>query len=299
MLVMEVRPVSQRLCDLGEGPHWDVNTQRLYYVDAFVGDVCRLDPATGVTESVHLDGITTFVIPYQSDPSNLLITVTKQVRKLNFATGEFKILGTVEPDKPKSRFNDGKCDAKGRLWTGSMILGEVGQGHLYKMDSSYNFIPFADNISLTNGITWSLNYDTMYYIDSEGKKIFVFDYDLGSGTASNQRVLFDYETKDFENLGVPDGMTTDIEGKLWVACYGGGCILRLDPIKKSILQKVDIPVKRVTSLCFGGPHFDILYVTTASHESTEEEKKSQPLAGAVFAVTGHGTRGQPACLFSN
>ncbi|KAF8778401.1 hypothetical protein HNY73_015125 [Argiope bruennichi] len=85
---MSVTAVSQRLSDLGEGPHWDVSTQKLYYVDAFVGDVCRLDPATGVSEVVHLDGITTFVIPYRSDPSKLLITLTRQIRKLDFATLE-------------------------------------------------------------------------------------------------------------------------------------------------------------------------------------------------------------------
>ncbi|GBN90871.1 hypothetical protein AVEN_270661-1 [Araneus ventricosus] len=114
---MSVTAVSQRLSDLGEGPHWDVSTQKLYYVDAFVGDVCRLDPATGVTEAVHLDGIVTFVIPYKSDPSKLLITLTRQVRKLDFETGQSEVLAELPAEPSTARFNDGKCDSNGRAWT--------------------------------------------------------------------------------------------------------------------------------------------------------------------------------------
>ncbi|XP_042905098.2 regucalcin [Parasteatoda tepidariorum] len=293
---MSVTKVSDRLSDLGEGPHWDVNSQRLYHVDAFVGEVCRLDPVTGITESVDLDGIVTFVIPFRSDPSNLLITLTQEVRKLNFGTGESEVLTQLSHDNPKYRFNDGKCDTKGRLWTGTLIPGEADQGHLYKMDKTYNLQQVEDKITLSNGLAWSLNNDTLYYIDSEARKINVFDFNLHDGTATNRRILIDYNVdEDYKELGYPDGMTIDIEGKLWVANYAGGCVIRIDPETKTILRRFDIPAKNVTSCCFGGPHFDILYVTTAK---SAEDEGNYPDAGAVFAITAHGTRGQPPNHFS-
>ncbi|XP_054708312.1 regucalcin-like [Uloborus diversus] len=290
---MSVSAVSKTCFDLGEGPHWDARHQKLYFVDAFVGDVCRLDTKTGSAEKVHFDGIVSFVIPYQDNDSDVILSVTKQVRKLNFKTGQSELLTTVAPET-RERFNDAKCDARGRLWAGTLVEGEKMKGYLYKLDSSNNFQPIVDKITLTNGLTWSLDNQTLYYIDSGEKKIFVFDFNLEEGTTSNQRVLFDYNTDEgFENLGVPDGMTIDIEGKLWVCNYGGSCVLRLDPQTRSILQRVEMPAKNVTSCCFGGPHYDILYVTTASAGLTEEEKERHPKAGSVFAVTGLGTRGQP------
>ncbi|KAG8182676.1 hypothetical protein JTE90_012912 [Oedothorax gibbosus] len=295
---MNVTAVSERKSDLGEGPHWDPLIQKLYYVDAFVGDVCRLDPATGLTETVHLDGITTFVIPYRTDPSKLLITLTRQIRKLDFNTGESEVLTELTPADGKDRFNDGKCDNRGRLWTGTLVPSEEEKGHLYRLDPNYTLTQVADKVTLSNGLAWSIDNRKFYYVDSEKKIIHSFDYNLEDGTASNQQVLVNYSERDeFKDLGVPDGMTIDIEGKLWVACYGGSCLLRLDPETRTILHKVDFPCKNVTSCCFGGPHLDILYVTTAKRELPEDEKDSEPLAGAVFAVTGHGTRGQPPVLF--
>ncbi|GIY39877.1 regucalcin [Caerostris extrusa] len=286
---MSIKAVSERLSDLGEGPHWDVNTQKLYYVDAFVGDVCRLDPATGVTEAVHLDGITTFVIPYRSDPSKLLVTLNRQVRKLNFTTGESELLTELPPETAPARFNDGKCDARGRAWTGTLVPQEEEKGHLYRLDPGYVLTQISDKITLSNGLAWSLDNRTLYFIDSEGKKIYFFDFNLEDGSASNRQILIDYNEKEFEGLGVPDGMTIDVEGKLWVACFGGSCVLRIDPATKTILRKIEMPCTNVTSCCFGGPHFDILYVTTAKKEGVTD----QPQAGAVFAVTDLGTRGQP------
>ncbi|GFR30061.1 regucalcin [Trichonephila clavata] len=176
---------------------------------------------------------------------------------------------------------------------GTLVPGETEKGHLYRLDSGYVLTQISDKITLSNGLAWSLDNRTLYYNDSEARKIYYFDYNLEDGSATNKRVLINYnEDTAFENLGYPDGMTIDIEGKLWVACYAGGCVLRIDPATKTILRKLEMPCKNVTSCCFGGPHFDILYVTTAKAEGVNE-----PQAGAVFAVTGLGTRGQPPSHF--
>lgn len=295
---MSVEVASKRLSNLGEGPHWDRLTQKLYYVDAFVGDICQLDTTTGETEAVTFDGTVTLVVPYQNQPHNLLITKGKEVRKLNWNTKESKVVSIVDPENPKTRFNDGKCDPRGRLWTGTLIEGQAEGGSLYSLDSSYKFTKFADKITVSNGLTWTLDYRTLFYIDSEARRIYEFDFDLEAGTASNQRVLVDYNVDDgYADLGVPDGMTIDIEGKLWVACFGGGCVIRVDPKTKKILQKVDIPATKTTSCCFGGPHYDILYVTTAWMGLSEEDRKDEPQAGAVFAVKNLPVRGQNAYDF--
>ncbi|XP_071034792.1 regucalcin [Parasteatoda tepidariorum] len=300
---MSVSRVSKKRFALGEGPHWDNRNQRLYFVDIDAGETCRLNPSTGETEIVvHSEGIISFAIPYQSDPSNLLISSTQEIKKLNFNAGNTEFLTKVNYNDPKFRINDGKCDAKGRLWTGTMITGVIGtlhkEGHLLKMDNTYKMTQVLDGISISNGLAWTSNNDTMYYIDSDCRTIYAYDYNLEEGTASNRRILIDYnKEKGFEDLDLPDGMTIDTENKLWVCHYGGGCVLRIDPATKAILKRVDIPAKHVTSCCFGGPNLDILYVTTAAQ--TEEIRKNFPEAGAVFAVTDHGCRGLQPYAFND
>ncbi|XP_015918150.3 regucalcin [Parasteatoda tepidariorum] len=300
---MSVSRVSKKRFVLGEGPHWDNRSQRLYFVDIDAGETCRLNPSTGETEIVvHSEGIIGFAIPYQSDPSNLLISSTQEIKKLNFDTGYTEFLTKVNYKNPKFRFNDGKCDAKGRLWSGTMITGVVGtlhkEGHLFKMDNTYKMTQVDEGISLSNGLTWNCSNDTMYYIDSDCRTIYAYDFNLEEGVISNKRILIDCnKEKGFENIaGLPDGMTIDTENKIWVCFSGGGCVLRIDPTTKTILRRVDLPVVKVTSCCFGGPNLDILYVTTAAR--TEEVRKTNPEAGAIFAVTDHGCRGLQPYTFN-
>ncbi|GBN14202.1 Regucalcin [Araneus ventricosus] len=256
----------------------------------FVPKAKRIFAALDSQQQQFRNGIVTFVIPYKSDPSKLLITLTRQVRKLDFETGQSEVLAELPAEPSTARFNDGKCDSNGRAWTGTLVPGENEKGHLYRIDPEYALTRVSDKFTLSNGLAWSLDNRTMYFIDSEARKIYYFDYNIRDGTASNKQILIDYsQRREFDSLGVPDGMTIDIEGKLWVAHFGGACVLRIDPETRSVLRKIDMPCTNVTSCCFGGPHFDILYVTTAQKAGVTD----QPQAGAVFAITGLGTRGQP------
>ena len=130
----------------------------------------------------------------------------------------------------------------------------------------------------------------MYYVDTLIKKVYSFDYNESAGTITNQTVAVDYTQN--SALGLPDGMTTDAEGKLWVAGYGGA-VIRWDPATGKKLAYIPIPAKCVTSCCFGGPNYDKLFVTSATMYAKESELQQYPHPGAVFVVEGLGVHGVP------
>lgn len=303
---MSVSVVSKKKFDLGEGPFWDSSSEALYHADSFVGDYCKLNPRTKVTEIVHLDGgLTTVIIPYTSNPSKLLVTLQKSILSLDWNTKNTQQLAIVEPESPLVRFNDGKCDAKGRFWVGTVTEKEEGGvveggGALHSMEPGTFAVKkhHVENVTLSNGMGWSLDNKTMFFNDSEGQKIFAFDFDLEQGSISNQRVLVDFNsTLGFKGLGYPDGMTVDSEGKLWVACFAGRRVLRVDPDTAKLLRVIEFPSQNMTSCCFGGPGYKDLYVTSAWRGLSEEQMKENPDSGAVFKVTGLGVHGLPPNTF--
>ena len=153
------------------------------------------------------------------------------------------------------------------------------------------------DINISNGITWSLDWSTMYYIDSIPGKVYSFKYDETSGSLSDQKVIIDYSI-DF-SLGIPDGMCTDSEGMLWIAAPRGMNVTRWDPKTGKKLMQITLPVIKPTSCCFGGPNYDILYVTTAIFNASPDELAQYPLSGSIFAVTGLNITGLPPCTFDD
>lgn len=302
---MSVSVCSKRRSELGEGPHWEPSSGTLMHIDAYVHDVCRLDVASQETSTVHLDGIVTFVIPYRSDPNLSVVTVNRQVRKLDWTTGATELLAEVELDRPSNIFNDGKCDVSGRLWAGTMgrysdddLVQESGS--LYSFEASnFDTKIHVRQLGISNGMTWSLDNETMFFNDSLKRKIYSFRFSAEDGTLRDKQVFLDFETNPmFMNCGSPDGMTHDVEGKLWVACWDASRVINIDPETGKLLRQVTFPVSRTTSCCFGGPNYDVLYVTSAWRGLSATERQCQPLAGAVFQVTNLGTRGLAANTFN-
>ncbi|OWF49136.1 regucalcin-like [Mizuhopecten yessoensis] len=283
---------------IGEGPHWDVGTGTLLYVDIMEGDVHRWSPSTGVHEKVHLESPVTLIVPNKN--GGYIIAQNRSICHLDWDTAKLTTIHTVE-EGTSNRFNDGKCDRNGRLWAGTMGVElkdsvEIECGTLYSVDSS-GVKGHQDKVTISNGIAWSGDNQTMYFIDSPLKQIFAFDYDAETGNISNRRVAVHVA------YGCPDGMTIDTEDKLWVACFSAGRVVRYDPETGKELRVVEIPSKRMTSCCFGGDNLEDLYVTScAKHVSVEsltleEVLKQEPLAGSVFRVTGLGVRGHAANKF--
>lgn len=281
---------------IGEGPHWDGDTGTLLFVDIFKGDVHRWKSATGVDEKIHLGGSITFIIPCKK--GGYIVGQNKNICHFDWDTQKLTPLHTVE-EGTTTRLNDAKCDRNGRLWAGTMGMEykdsvDMKRGSLYSFDGISGLRSHMDSVTVANGIAWSADNKTMFFIDSPLKVIYAFDFDAESGNINNRRVAIHVEN------GFPDGMTIDTEDKLWVACFSAGRVVRYDPQSGKELQVVEIPSKRTTSCCFGGDNFEDLYVTScAAHVSVEDLSleqvlKEEPLAGSVFRVTGLGVRGQAA-----
>lgn len=179
------------------------------------------------------------------------------------------------------RFNDGKCDPQGRFWVGSMHLEqEKGEASLFMIDKQGSLEQKINSVTISNGIVWTADKSTMYYIDTPTSEIKAYDYNNTNGEISNEKVVVRIP----ETLGFPDGMTIDSGGMLWVGMWNGGAVICFDPRTGEAIRSIDVPAHNVTSCAFGGKNLDMLYITTASLDMTEAEKRAYPLAGSVFKV---------------
>ncbi|XP_069695228.1 regucalcin-like [Periplaneta americana] len=291
---------------VGEGPHWDHESQALYYVDIPGSTVNKYVPATNKHTTVKIEGgPVSFVIPLEGAKDKFVISVGRNVSIMTWdgesdTPADVKHVCTIDTDKESlnNRLNDGKADPTGRLWAGTMgpDIGSASEfppevGSLYSFSKDWNATKHLTKITISNGLAWTEDQKLMYYIDSPTRKIYVFDFDAKNGKISNKRTAFDYEVNGVE--GLPDGMTIDTEGKLWVACFNGSKVIRVDPLTGKLLSEVEIPSTQVTSVTIGGPQLDELYVTSANVLLSEEHLKKYPLSGATFRVTGVGVKGYP------
>ncbi|HEX3007143.1 MAG TPA: SMP-30/gluconolactonase/LRE family protein, partial [Bacteroidales bacterium] len=208
----------------------------------------------------------------------------------NLKNHKAKLLVSPERELKENRFNDGKCDPAGRFWVGS--IGPRYQASLYRITADGNCTKMLDSVSTSNGIVWTSDRKTMYYIDTSTGKVRAFDYDYTSGNISNPRVVIKFPA----GMGAPDGMSIDSEGKLWIAHWGGACVGRWDPESGEMIAKVDVAAPHVTSCAFGGSNLDTLYITTARTGLSEEQLKKYPDSGKVF-VANPGITGVRASYF--
>ncbi|KAF4526102.1 hypothetical protein B566_EDAN007596 [Ephemera danica] len=296
--VTAVKPV-----ELGEGPHWVDSEQALYFVDLLAGGLHRFDPATNKHTSTKPAGqrSLSLTVPVSSRRG---LHVVAHGRDLSVVEWDGfsancqvrRVLGTVEEglqSQSGTRFNDGKADPSGRLWAGTMSTEiDIGKpqprvGSLYSLEQGGNKIQNrVDNIEISNGLAWTS--DTFYYIDSNDKRVDAFDFDASTGDITNRRCVFDYVKNGLS--GIPDGMTIDTSGNLWVATFDGSQVLCVDPKAGKLVTTISIPAHQVTSAAWGGRGLDELYVTTAAIKA----QAGKPKAGALFRVTGLGARGAPA-----
>ncbi|KAL3269776.1 hypothetical protein HHI36_008836 [Cryptolaemus montrouzieri] len=289
--------------DHGEGPTWDPRKGVLYYVDIHSGTILSYEHCSGKTHSISLYGDVTPILPSKNEKLfyvglNRSLVALEWDGKNN--VGKQTILATVSPEYPHSRFNDGKTDKRGRLWIGTMGYENASgvqpdEGILYQFtkENHEKPTPIIAPVNISNGLAWNKKNDKFYYIDTPTQKVVQYDYDDEKGEIKNKKVIFDLKDQ-IHVTGYPDGMTIDEDDNLWIALYMGGAIIKVNPVTGKLLQVVAIPAQAVTSLTWGGPKLDILYVTTSRYPFSSEERKRQPAAGALFAVTDLGTRGLPA-----
>ncbi|CAG2176849.1 unnamed protein product [Oppiella nova] len=285
-----VEVISKHICQLGEGPHWDQKSQTLYYVDLIGGDVCRLDPNTQESEVVHIGGIVSVLVPINNNSNEFIISQDNKLYKLDWSSQEKQLLTEIETHLDKNRFNDGKCDPSGRFWVGTMgpetspgvFVDNRGALYNYGSKIEKKFHP----VNLSNGLAWSLDNTKMYFIDSTKRIIYSFDFDIKSGNIENANVFFDFnKRKDLAENILPDGMTIDKRGNLWVACFNGARVINICTKSGEIIDTISLPTDCITSVCFGGQHLDQLFVTTALWPLNDTRRAQQPKAGHLFRVT--------------
>ena len=264
---------------VGEGPLWDEERQVLYWVDILSSLLYIYDPATGENRALDVGRHVGTVVTRAS--GGLMLAVREGFASFDLETQELTLIANPEVHITGNRFNDGKCDPAGRFWAGTMAYeNPMNQGSLYRLDTDFSVHKIFGDVAISNGIIWSLDHTTMYYIDTLRKNVRAFDYADDTGNISNERVIINVP----EEVGMPDGMAIDSEGMLWVAHYGGSCVSRWNPNTAQLLLKIDLPVTQVTACAFGGPNLDILFITSAAQELDAAELERQPLAGGLFSI---------------
>jgi len=289
---MEIKVLVDCKTILGEGPLWDVEEQRLYWIDSFGNKVWR---ATAEGKEIE-----TWDVPAKIGSMALrrkggaVLSLQTGFHFLDFKTGKTELIHDPEPDKPTTRINDGKVDKKGRFLAGSMDTLEAGAiGALYRLDPDLSVHKLEEGIICSNGPCWSPDGKTFYFADSWSEAISVYDYNLETGTPSNKRTFCSVKGTG----GAPDGATVDAEGYVWMALVYAGEIRRYAPDGK-LDRTIKMPVLKVTSVNFGGPNLDVLYVTSMAKPPLPRFPEDGPLGGSLFAITGLGVKGVPEPRFA-
>lgn len=260
---------------LGEGAIWHPEWQQFLYVDIEGKKLGCIDPANKSVKEIGTGKKIGTVVPAANN--KLIIGVQGAIVELDFGTAQTKELVKVETNKPCNRCNDGKCDAAGRLWIGTMHENaKPRMGALYVFDGDLK--KRIDNVSVSNGICWSKDNRIMYYIDSFDRNIKAYDFDIATGTITNERIVI--RIKDTTVL--PDGMCIDEEDMLWVAIWGGSAVHRYNPSNGALVGKVLVNAPHVTSCAFGGDKMQQLFITTAASGHTEQQLSQHPLSGSLF-----------------
>lgn len=267
---------------LAEGPVW--HDSRLWWVDIERREIHSLDVSGGTDRKWALPYRVGFIVPRAG--GGFVIGTERGLELWDEGSSVPSPLANPEADKPGNRFNDAKCDPAGRLWAGTMAISEIpAQGALYRIDSD-DVKSMVEDVSISNGLAWSPDGATLYYIDSPTRRVDAFDF--RDGEISNRRTAVTLED------GFPDGMCSDTDGNLWIALWGGWGVACHDPKTGRRIAKIDVPVEAVTSCCFG--EGGELFITTASRDLDAAGRERQPLAGGIFRAET-SARGMPVPPF--
>ncbi len=266
------------IMQVGESPIWDYKFHRLLWIDT-QGSLMVYTPEDGKNRVIKLPKMIGTVVPYLED--TVIVGLADGIYEMTLSTGSLKFICDPEGRDAGNRYNDGKCDAKGRLWIGTMDKDCTPlKASFFCVDTDGSGRKVLGDVTISNGVAWSPDGMTMYYQDTPTLKVSAFDFDAGQGEISNRREVISLS----DDLGTPDGNTIDEEGMLWVANWGAACVTRWNPRTGELLRKIDVPAYNVTALAFGGENLDELYITTASLYMPDGYAEKYPEAGKMFVV---------------
>ena len=273
-----------------EGVVWDARAGLVRFVDIPRGRVYAADADTAEVSSAELPAPVTAVHP-TTQPATLVVADGDGIALASSGRLVERLAAPLD-GHPEIRMNDAAVDPAGRYFAGSMAYDTTpGAACLYRLDADRSLHTLLTDVTISNGLDWSPNAALCYFIDSPLRRVDVFDYDRATGDLSHRRVFAD--TSDLP--GIPDGLTVDADGGVWVAFFGGGRVCRYDPDGR-LQRTIPLPVSQVTSCCFGGEHLDELFVSTSTEGLSPAELTSRPGAGAIFRMRP-GYRGSPGREF--
>jgi sugar lactone lactonase YvrE len=273
-------PVGDVTATLGEGPYWVPEDDCLLWVDIVRSHLHRTYFPSGETVTTELDAVSAAFPAFGGG----ILTVGGSKISARFPAERgggwiTRVIAEV-PAREGIRFNDAAVDPAGRVWAGSMHIPESEPlGELYRLDSGGTLTTVIKGVTVSNGICWSPDGTRMYYADSPMRRIDMLDYDPATGEAFQRRVFADLSRAE----GVPDGLTVDADGCIWVAMWGGGVLRRFAPSGEQDAV-LPVPVSNPTSCAFGGPGMSDLYVTTARVGLSDADLAAQPLAGRLLRL---------------
>lgn len=286
----DVQRVGAQTDILGECPLWDDTDQCLYWVDIRRPAIRRLRHASGQVDTWAMPDLVGSIALV--DDGRLLVALPQQIALFDPASA------TLSPFVPNlqlpagHRFNDGRCDARGRFWVGSMHnTTRAPEGTLFCLEGAGPLKPVRDGVCIPNSLAFSPGGDTLYFADSLHYRIYAHPYTLQTGHMGEARVFAASEPPAF-----PDGSAVDAEGFVWNAEFNGNRLLRYAP-DGSLEREIALPVDRPTCCAFGGPDLDILFITSTSQNMSEVERQAHPMAGALMAMRP-GVRGLPEPRFA-
>jgi sugar lactone lactonase YvrE len=272
---------------LGESPVWDDRRGALWWVDIHGRSLHRWS-------EIHGHGA--WPLPEQTaciglcEGEGFICATRSGFSWFDPASGRRETLAQPLAGAKNVRFNDGRCDRRGRFWSGTVHeLRDEGKAALYRLDPDGTCAPMFGDVTVSNGIAFSPDERTLYFADSHAKAMYAIAYDAMTGTLGERRLFVRFEPA----WGMPDGATVDAEGCVWVAAIGGSRVLRFDP-EGCLVREYPMPVSQPTSCEFGGDDLRTLYVTSARMRLDDEALFSQPLAGSLFALdVGVGGLAEP------
>jgi sugar lactone lactonase YvrE len=289
-MAIKIERIGETRDQLGEGPLWDVAEQALYWVDSTACRLHRLDWPSGGLRDWDLPGMIGSLALRAA--GGAVLALETGFHFFDFDRGEATPIVDPEAEDDRTRFNDGKVDRQGRFLSGTMgkVIRNPPIGSLYRLDSDGAVACLENDIGVSNGPCFSPDGRTFYFSDSTAQSIYAYDYDCDKGTVSNRRVLVDVARLE----SAPDGCTVDAQGHLWSALVRSGQIGEFDADGR-LLRRIDMPCRIPSSVMFGGPNLDILFVTSISNSGNREAEGDEN--GGLYAIHGLGVQGLPEPRF--
>lgn len=290
---MSWQTVVSEPSELGESPFWHPHEQMLYWVDIPAKKILRSNVFMGTVQSWAMPMEPGCIAPARS--GGLVMALRDGIYRARDWGGELERLVQSSHDTRTTRFNDGKCDAQGRFWAGTMYEPrDARQAELYSVDCRDGREPVVEckarDATVANGLAWAPDGKTLYWADTPGHIIHAWDWDAASNAMSGQRVFqqFPLKPKGWQYGmsgygGRPDGAAVDVQGNYFVAMFEGRRLLKLAPTGE-LLAEIPTPVQCPTMPCFGGDDWQTLYLTTARHQRSAQELADLPLSGCVFSM---------------